>query len=57
MIPPMALDIVGEATSIIYRVSLASLASWQAAAVAFGFVFAIMLVGYLLERLGVGLHA
>lgn len=57
MIPPMALGLAGEASAIIYRVAVATLASWQAAAVAFGFVFAIMLVAFLLERLGVGLHA
>lgn len=42
---------------MIYGAGLASLASWQAAAVAFGFVFAILLVAFVLERLGVGLHA
>lgn len=56
MTAPVPLGVAGEAASIIYGASLASLASWQAAAVAFGFVFVIMLVGFLLERLGVGLH-
>ncbi len=56
MIAPVLIGTLGEVAPIIYRSTLASLASWQAAAVAFGFVFFIMLVGFVLERLGVGLH-
>ena len=44
------------ATSSFVGASLASLASWQVAGVAFGFVFAILIVGFLLERWVVGLH-
>ena len=57
MIPPVLQGVAGEAAPLIYGASLATLASWQAAAVAFGFVFAILLVAFVLERLGVGLHA
>lgn len=32
-------------------------ASWEVGAIAFGFVFYILLVGYLLERWEVNLHA
>ena len=45
-----------SATSSFVGASLASLASWQVASVAFGFVFAILIVGFLLERWVVGLH-
>lgn len=33
------------------------LASWEVGVIAFGFVFYILIVGYLLERWEVGLHA
>lgn len=42
---------------VVYGAALADLASWQIAVVAFGFVFVILFIGYLLERWGLGLHA
>ena len=49
-------DVATEATSLIFRVALADLASWQEAAIAFGFVFGILLIGFVLEKLGEDLH-
>lgn len=57
MIVPVTLDTIQGATSLLFRVGLADLASWQEAGIAFGFVAVVLLVGFLLERLGVGLHA
>lgn len=57
MIGPTALEAAEISASFLFRVALADLASWQEAAISFGFVFGILLVGFLLERLGVGLHA
>lgn len=57
MMGPMTLEAVRESYTLLFRVGLADLASWQEAAISFGFVFVMVGVGFLLERLGVGLHA
>lgn len=56
MIGSMTLGAVQEAASLLIRVGLADLASWEEAGVSFAFVFGILIIGYLLERFGVGLH-
>jgi hypothetical protein len=56
MMGAMIPDVATEATSLIFRVALADLASWQEAAIAFGFVFGILLIGFVLEKLGEDLH-
>lgn len=57
MITAMAPSAVSDLASLIFRVGIADLASWQEAAVSFGFVLVMLLVGFLLERLGVDRHA
>lgn len=57
MMAHMAIDAVRDVSTLLIQVGLADLASWQEAGISFGFVFVMILVGFLLERLGVGLHA
>lgn len=57
MMAHMAIDAVRDVSTLLIQVGLADLASWQEAVISFGFVFVMILVGFLLERLGVGLHA
>ena len=56
MIGTVALGATESTASFLVRAALADLASWQEAAISFGFVFGILLIGFLLERLGVGYH-
>lgn len=53
----LAIEAAEGTASLLLRVALADLASWQEAGISFGFVFGILLVGYALERWGVGYHA
>ncbi len=57
MIGTMTLDAVRESATLLFRVGMADLASWQEAGISFGFVGVMLLVGFLLEKLGVGRHA
>ena len=56
MIGTTALESIVEAVSIASRVGMADLASWQEAGISFGFVFAILAVGFALDRWWVGRH-
>ena len=56
MIGTVAIDAAERTASLLARAALADLTSWQEAAISFGFVFGILLIGFLLERMGVGYH-
>ncbi|MFB6113350.1 MAG: hypothetical protein ABEJ58_04515 [Halodesulfurarchaeum sp.] len=43
--------------SAVFGAPIASLASWQEAGISFGFVLGILVVGFALERWGLGIHA
>ncbi|MFB6153314.1 MAG: hypothetical protein ABEJ27_03585 [Halodesulfurarchaeum sp.] len=57
MIGSLVSDGAGTLANVLLRMALADLASWQEAGIAFGFVLGILVVGFLLERWGVDLHA
>lgn len=57
MITAMTLGGVSDLASLLFRVGIADLASWEEAAISFGFVLVMLVVGFLLERLGVDRHA